>query len=55
VRTSSTKIKYPELVVFPDRPTWLNDGLLAKFRSDPMWLDSSPSGILATVVAYRDR
>ena len=45
--------KYPELGVAPDRPHWMDDQRYEKLRSEPLWLDDPPSGILVALVSAR--
>jgi hypothetical protein len=45
--------KYPELAVVPKRPPWMDDERYEKLRSEPLWLDDPPAGILNALVADR--
>jgi len=47
--------KYPELGVAAKRPPWMGDDRYEQLRSDPLWLDDPPSGILKAVIADRHK
>jgi len=46
--------KYPELVVAPERPPWMDDDRFEQLRGEPLRLDDPPLGILTAIVAERD-
>jgi hypothetical protein len=45
---------YPELLFAVEQPGWMTDEYFEKLRSDPLWLDSPPTGILNALLADRD-
>lgn len=48
--------KYPELGIVDQPPAWMDDADLAKFRSEPLWLDDDPpQGLLRALITDRPR
>lgn len=47
------KEKYPELVIADRWPPWLEETELQTMRSDPLWIDSPPTGLLLALVTDR--
>jgi hypothetical protein len=48
--------KYPELVVVPEPPKWMDSDQYQRLRDKPLWLDDDPpQGMLHAVVADRDK
>jgi len=45
--------KYPELSVVTQTPQWLTPDAYDRLRSEPLWLDDPPTGILDALMAAR--
>lgn len=48
-------VKYPELTIAEDRPSWMTSDRYEELLGRPLWLDDPPTGILDAVVADRRR
>jgi hypothetical protein len=51
--TEAIRTKYPELSVAAERPPWMDDERYEKLRSEHLWLNDPPTGILVALVAER--
>jgi hypothetical protein len=51
--SDAIKAKYPELLIADSRPQWLDEEHFQRMRSEPLWLDSPPTGLLLALLAER--
>jgi hypothetical protein len=49
------KAKYPELLVVTSKPDWMTDEYFERKHSEPLWLDSPPTGILLALLDDRSK
>jgi hypothetical protein len=53
--SNAIKAKYPELAIVSSRPDWMNAEHFERMRSEPLWLDSPPSGLLLALLDDRSK
>ncbi|GAB3778152.1 hypothetical protein GCM10027601_02590 [Nocardioides ungokensis] len=51
----AVRAKYPELTIAEVRPPWMDDEHIGQLYAEPLRLDDPPTGLLAALVADRER
>lgn len=49
------RMKFPELIIVHERPNWMSEAYYSDLLATPYDIDEPPRGLLAALLADRDR